>query len=127
MGLFSGLKKINKKLLGNSLGGAVSNVGQTLTKGLTYGFSKDDKYSLLGQYGEGQDAKKRAEEEARLQQQAQLDLLDAQQNAAKNALTDLSLKNAPDVIAGGTADMLLGTRKRKQGSAANSIATQLGL
>ncbi len=127
MGLFSSLKNINKKLLGKSIGSKVSNLGKGLTKGLTYGFSKEDKYSLLGQYGANQDAVKAAEEAAKLQEQQQADLLTAQENAAKNSLADLTLKNTPNVVAGGTADFLFGNRRRRASGATSSIMTQLGL
>jgi hypothetical protein len=127
MGLLTSLRNINKRVLGNSLGSAVSNAGQFAVKAHTYGFSNSDKYSLLGQYSQGQDAKAAAEAKAKQQQQTQLDLLTAQENAAQNALADLTLKNTPDVIAGGTADALLGLKKRKTGAAATSISTQLGL
>lgn len=127
MSLFSGLRKVSKTLLGSNLGNKASNVGELYTKGLTYGFSKGDKYSLLGQYSAGLDAKKAAEEKAKLQEQTQLDLLNAQETAAANALQDLSMKNTPNVIAGGTADTLLGLKKRKASGAVSTIATQLGL
>ncbi len=86
--------------------------------------SKDNKYSLYGQQMRNKDAKAEASRVAKQQKQAQIDLVNAQ---AENALADLSLENTPNIIAGGTADILVGTRKRRSSMGSKSISTQLGL
>lgn len=68
-----------------------------------------------------------ARREADRLNQEQLDLLAAQENAAANALVNLGLENTPDVVAGGTADVLTDTRKRKKANGGASIATSLGV
>jgi len=59
--------------------------------------------------------------------QTPTDIIDTQQKAALDALAKLNLDNAPDVLAGGTSQVLFGKKKRKAVAATPAIATQLGL
>jgi hypothetical protein len=93
-------------------------------------FRRGNMSPLLGHFDEMRSDKASGEAAAKAEKQAQLDLLQKQQNAAENALADLSLLNTPDVIAGGAASNLaMGTGRKRRGGqrAMGSIATQLGV